>query len=337
MKKNLKFFGILLLALSLVLVTACGNGNDNKSSDSDNDKESKDTVTIKTKDGTTEVKKNPKRVVALEFSFVDSLAALGIKPVGVADDDDKSRILEPIRDKIGDYTSVGARKQPSLEKISDLNPDLIIADNNRHKGIKKDLEKIAPTLVLSSFDSDYKENLDAFETIAKAVGKEKEGQERLDEHNDKIDKYKKEIKLDKDEPVLAAVASKSGLLGHPESSYVGQFLKELGFNNALDKTETENLSKYLQGPYLQINEEVLSDIDPGRMFIMVDKGENDPDYKKQTESKVWQDLDAVKNDRVNTVDRNTWARARGLISSEDIAKELVEISKENNEDNGQQN
>ena len=73
--------------------------------------------------------------------------------------------------------------------------------------------------MLPSFDSDYKENLDAFETIAKAVGKEKEGQERLDEHNDKIDKYKKEIKLDKDEPVLAAVASKSGLLGHPESSY----------------------------------------------------------------------------------------------------------------------
>ncbi|MGE6909754.1 iron citrate ABC transporter substrate-binding protein, partial [Staphylococcus warneri] len=35
----------------------------------------------------------------------------------------------------------------------------------------------------------------------------------------------------------------------------------------------------------------------------------------------------VKNDCVDVVDRDLWARARGLISSEEMAKELVEISK----------
>ncbi|WP_342610413.1 ABC transporter substrate-binding protein [Staphylococcus hsinchuensis] len=332
MKYSKKFLSLVVLMVAVLVLTACGSVSDNEAGKSKNNKSSKDTVSIKHDEGTTKVPKNPKKVVALEFSFVDALAALDIKPAGVADDGDKKRILPSIREKIGDYKSVGARKQPNLEEISNQKPDLIIADSNRHKGIKKDLEKIAPTIFLPSFDSDYKDNIEAFKTIAKAVGKEDKGKERLDKHDKLMDKYSKKITMDKSEPVLPAVASKSGLLAHPENTYVGELLKELGFKNALNKTKTDNLSKYLKGPYLQLNSEVLSDIDPGRMFIMTAKGKNDPDLKKQEKDAVWKDLKAVKNDRVSVVDRNTWARARGIISSEEIAKELVEISKERQKD-----
>lgn len=335
MKHSYKIMGILFLTLTLVILAACGSVSDNDSSKSDKGDDNKEGVTIKHDGGTTKVAKDPKRVVALEFSFVDALAALNVKPVGVADDGDKNRILKPIRKEIGDYTSVGARKQPNLEEISNQKPDVIIADTNRHKGIQKDLEKIAPTIMLPSFDSDYKDNIEAFKTIAKAVGKEDKGKERLKEHDELMDKYSKEITMDKKQSVLPAVVAKSGLLAHPENTYVGQLLKELGFNNALNKTKTNNLSKYLKGPYLQLNAEVLSDINPGRMFIMADKGENDPNLKKQENDPVWQDLDAVKNNRVSVVDRNTWARARGIISSEEIAKQLVDISKEEKKDNQQ--
>lgn len=335
MKQRSKWMGLLLITLTLILLAACGKVSDNGSDQSKKDDKSKNGTTIKHDGGTTNIDKKPKRVVVLEFSFVDALAALDIKPVGVADDGKKDRILAPIREKIGDYQSVGARKQPNLEEISNQKPDLIIADSNRHKGIQKDLEKIAPTIMLPSFDSDYKDNLEAFKTIAKATGEEDKGKERLKEHNELMDKYKKEITMDKSQPVLATVIAKSGLLAHPENTYVGELLKELGFNNALNKTETDNLSKYLKGPYLQLNSEVLSDINPGRMFIMVDKGKADPNLKKQEEEPVWQSLDAVKNDRIAIVDRNTWARARGIISSEEIAKQLVEISKDEKNDKQQ--
>ncbi|MBO1205867.1 MULTISPECIES: ABC transporter substrate-binding protein [Staphylococcus] len=334
MKHKAKWMGLLFLTLTALLLVACGKVGGNDSDESNKESKSKDSVAIKHEGGTTHIDKKPQRVVSLEFSFVDALAALDIKPVGVADDGKKDRILKPIRDKIGDYKSVGARKQPNLEEISNQKPDLIIADSNRHKGIQQDLEKIAPTIMLPSFDSDYKDNIEAFKTISKAVGKEDKGKDRLKEHNELMDKYKKEITMDKSQPVLATVIAKSGLLAHPENTYVGDLLKELGFNNALNKTETDNLSKYLKGPYVQLNSEVLSDINPGRMFIMVDKGKNDPNLKKQEEEPVWQSLDAVKNDNVSVVDRNTWARARGIISSEEIAKQLVDISK--NEQNDKQ-
>lgn len=336
MKHSFKFMSVLILALTVVLLTACGSGNDKDTGESKRDNANKVDVMIKHDGGTTKLDKNPERVVALEFSYVDALAALDIKPVGIADDDKKDRILKPIREKIGDYKSVGLRKQPNLEEISNQKPDLIIADTNRHKGIQKDLEKIAPTILLPSFDSDYKDNLDAFKTIAKAVGEEDKGKERLKEHQDLMSEYSKEITMDKSEPVLATVIAKSGLLSHPENTYVGELLKELGFKNALNKTETDNLAKYLKGPYLQLNSEVLSDINPGRMFIMVDEGKEDPNLKKQEQDPVWKNLDAVKNNKVSIFDRNTWARARGIISSEEIAKQLVEVSKTKNNDKQQQ-
>ncbi|MGQ5220295.1 Fe(3+) dicitrate ABC transporter substrate-binding protein [Staphylococcus equorum] len=336
MKHSFKFMSVLILALTVVLLTACGSGNDKDTGETKRDNANKVDVMIKHDGGTTKLDKNPERVVALEFSYVDALAALDIKPVGIADDGKKDRILKPIREKIGDYKSVGLRKQPNLEEISNQKPDLIIADTNRHKGIQKDLEKIAPTILLPSFDSDYKDNLDAFKTIAKAVGEEDKGKERLKEHRDLMSEYSKEITMDKSEPVLATVIAKSGLLSHPENTYVGELLKELGFKNALNKTETDNLAKYLKGPYLQLNSEVLSDINPGRMFIMVDEGKEDPNLKKQEQDPVWKNLDAVKNNKVSIFDRNTWARARGIISSEEIAKQLVEVSKTKNNDKQQQ-
>lgn len=336
MKHSFKFMSVLILALIVVLLTACGSGNDKDTGESKRDNANKVDVMIKHDGGTTKLDKNPERVVALEFSYVDALAALDIKPVGIADDGKKDRILKPIREKIGDYKSVGLRKQPNLEEISNQKPDLIIADTNRHKGIQKDLEKIAPTILLPSFDSDYKDNLDAFKTIAKAVGEEDKGKERLKEHQDLMSEYSKEITMDKSEPVLATVIAKSGLLSHPENTYVGELLKELGFKNALNKTETDNLAKYLKGPYLQLNSEVLSDINPGRMFIMVDEGKEDPNLKKQEQDPVWKNLDAVKNNKVSIFDRNTWSRARGIISSEEIAKQLVEVSKTKNNDKQQQ-
>ena len=48
-----------------------------------------------------------------------------------------------------------------------------------------DLNKIAPTIELKSFDGNYNENIDAFKTISKALGKEDEGKKRLDEHEKK--------------------------------------------------------------------------------------------------------------------------------------------------------
>ena len=107
--RGLKILSVIGLLFVLIATAACGNNSSSNSSK----ESSKDGVEIKHEEGTTKVPKHPKRVVVLEYSFVDALVALDVKPVGIADDN-KNRIIKPLRDKIGKYTSVGTRKKKSV-------------------------------------------------------------------------------------------------------------------------------------------------------------------------------------------------------------------------------
>ncbi|WP_347861292.1 ABC transporter substrate-binding protein [Salimicrobium sp. PL1-032A] len=148
MKRLVIFFSVIAATLFL---TACGSSEEDTTDGSGDSSDTKETRTIEHSMGETEISGTPENIVALEFSFVDNLASLGITPVGIADDEDSDRIIKPIREEIGDYTSVGTRKQPSLEVISSLQPDLIIADYQRHQDIYDQLSEIAPTIILPSF------------------------------------------------------------------------------------------------------------------------------------------------------------------------------------------
>ncbi|MEC8483370.1 MAG: Fe(3+) dicitrate ABC transporter substrate-binding protein, partial [Pseudomonadota bacterium] len=150
-------------------------------------------VTVEDSKGSFSLDYAPQRIVVLEFSFADALAAVGVAPVGIADDKDKNRVLPEVRDIIGDWQSVGTRSQPSLEVIASLKPDLIIADISRHEAVYDDLKKIAPTLILPSRRETYSDNLKAAAIIGKIVGKEQAMQERLALHRDKMATIAKQL------------------------------------------------------------------------------------------------------------------------------------------------
>jgi len=143
-------------------------------------------VTIKDAKGEFTLDKTPSRVVALEYSFVDALAQVGVSPVGVADDNKVDRILPQVREKIAAWQSVGTRSQPSLEVIASLKPDLIIADPSRHTAVFEELKKIAPTVMFDSRHESYQENLETAQKIGDLVGKSAEMKAKINEHNDYI-------------------------------------------------------------------------------------------------------------------------------------------------------
>ena len=60
--------------------------------------------------GSLTISGTPTRVVALEFSFVDDLAAIGVKPVGIADDNDATRIIPGVREVGVEHLDVGERQ-----------------------------------------------------------------------------------------------------------------------------------------------------------------------------------------------------------------------------------
>ncbi|MEW9673076.1 stalk domain-containing protein [Ammoniphilus sp. 3BR4] len=93
-------------------------------------------VSIQTTLGAVTLNKVPQRVVVLDMYLLDIITSLGIKPIGVAQEDPTNKSLPAYLDRQINhpFTWVGDRKQPSTEVIASLKPDLIIGDVN---GIKK--------------------------------------------------------------------------------------------------------------------------------------------------------------------------------------------------------
>ncbi|WP_423392275.1 ABC transporter substrate-binding protein [Burkholderia sp. LMG 21824] len=89
----------------------------------------------------------PQRVVALDFMFAESVIALDIVPVGMADTAFYPGWLGYQSDRLAHVTDIGSRQEPGLEAIAAVKPDLIIGVGFRHAPIFDALDRIAPTIL----------------------------------------------------------------------------------------------------------------------------------------------------------------------------------------------
>ncbi|MFI5713918.1 Fe(3+) dicitrate ABC transporter substrate-binding protein [Kribbella sp. NPDC051620] len=285
------------------------------SSDVNLDQCGKPTRTIKHDLGTTTITGNPARVVVLEYSFVDAMAAVGLSPIGVADDDKPKRIIEPIRSKVGKYTSVGLRATPNIQVITSLKPDLIIADSGRHKAIYAQLSKIAPTIAFPSLNGNYQQVLDSEMSSAIALNKCDEMKTRLAEHAKLLADLKAKVPAGQEAKALFVRASEKGFTGFPPKAYTPGVLAAVGIGTALpDENGDASVSLTL---------ETLTTTKPEVMFIAPNEGPTLADQWKK--SPLWQQIPAVKDNKTYEVDPDSWSRSRGLISAEVVAKQAIEL------------
>lgn len=264
--------------------------------------------------GVLELDAAPERVIALEFSFVDALANLDIAPIGVADDGDKTRVIEQIRARIGDdWVSLGSRSQPSLEVIASLKPDLIIADRERHEAIYEDLKRIAPTLILKSRGETYQDNLTAVVKVAAAFDRADEMQALVAEHSKKMDNFASQINADVS--VMFAVSSARGVTMHTPKAYAGGVVDRLGLRSPVPE-ETEDA-------YVRTTIERLVKANPD--YFLVGEYGDETVIDTFKENSLWGVMNAVKNDRYVETDPRLWSLNRGMIAAEIMAEEIIAL------------
>lgn len=267
-------------------------------------------VTVKDAKGEFTLDKTPSRVVALEYSFVDALAQVGVSPVGVADDNKVDRILPQVREKIAAWQSVGTRSQPSLEVIASLKPDLIIADPSRHTAVFEELKKIAPTVMFDSRHESYQENLETAQKIGDLVGKSSEMKVKINEHNDYIANIAKNLGV-QGKKASFGTSREDKFNIQNDNGYVGSFLTTLGF--APTKLNSDQA-------FVEINLEQLVMEKPEYLFIAHYRDESIA--RKWEAEPLWKAIPAVKANHVYSVDSDMWARGRGLEASKIMAKQI---------------
>ena len=273
-------------------------------------------VTVKDAKGEFTLDKTPSRVVALEYSFVDALAQVGVSPVGVADDNKVDRILPQVREKIAAWQSVGTRSQPSLEVIASLKPDLIIADPSRHTAVFEELKKIAPTVMFDSRHESYQENLETAQKIGDLVGKSSEMKAKINEHNDYIANIAKNLGV-QGKKASFGTSREDKFNIQNDNGYVGSFLTTLGF--APTKLNGDQA-------FVEINLEQLVMEKPEYLFIAHYRDESIA--RKWEAEPLWKAIPAVKANHVYSVDSDMWARGRGLEASKIMAKQIEDFVKQ---------
>ncbi len=269
-------------------------------------------VTIQHEGGETTFDAAPQRVVALEYSYIDALQSLGLQPVAYADDGVPAYLVQGLTD--AGAVAVGTRNEPSLEAISQLQPDLIIADLTRHSEIYDQLSQIAPTLLFDSYRGSYENQIAIFEQLSQVLRQEAAGQQVIDDALVALAEART-LTEGHARSVVIGVLHSGGFTAHSNASFKGSLLAELGLSTTLEpQAEEIQFLMDLEG---------LVTLAP-EAFVITCAPEDNQILTDWVNAPVWQQLDAVKNQQVYVFNRDLWSKARGLLALHLVLRDAAE-------------
>lgn len=284
MKKILIPFMLLLV----LIISACSNGATEKKTEDSASKDSKSgTITYQSETGPVEVPANPKRVVLLS-GFTGNVIDLGVNVVGV---DVWSKNNPTFEKELKDVAEVS---DENLEKIIELNPDLIIGLSNI-KNLDK-LKEIAPTVTYTWGKLDY---LTQHVEIGKLLNKEKEAQAWVDDFKKRAQATGEEIraKIGEDATVSVIEAYDKDLYVFGNNWARGTEILYQAMNLKMPEKVKEMA---LKSGYYAISAEVLPEY-AGDYVILSKYAEADASFQ---ETETYKNIPAVKNNHVFTMTGN---------------------------------
>lgn len=195
--------------------------------------------------GTTKIQGVPQRVVALDYGTVDALDALGVDLVGLP----KSGKLPSYLDKFKDdkYGNTGSVKEPDLEAINNLKPDVIFISGRMADYYDK-LSEIAPTINIAIEGADY---IDSFANAMNTYGE-------IFDKTDKVNSLVNNVKTKAEEvnakanglTANAVMVNGRTLSAFGIGSRYGLLFNELGFTPAETGLTTSTHGQEISYEYL---------------------------------------------------------------------------------------
>lgn len=322
-----KLLHVSLVLLSILMITAaCGSKNSNNAnSETSNNASPADPIIIKHGKGETTLDKPAVRVVALEWIYSEELIALGIQPVGNADNKEYKIWVTDEATLADSVTDVGLRWEPNLETIASLQPDLIISNTDNNDAIYNQLNDIAPTIEFDPYPNEgdaYTGMVNDFKTIAAAVGKSAEADKvlaDLDEHYEAAKKKLAAAGKDNFNYVITQAFSSQNsatLRMFTDTSTVVQTLNRIGL------TSDWKSNKFEKYGFTDATFESLPAVSDSNFIYIVQEDDNvfGDSVKDNT---VWNGLNFVKENRTYAIDGDTWTFG-GPLSSKALVDRVVD-------------
>jgi iron complex transport system substrate-binding protein len=269
--------------------------------------------------GETAVPTQPKRVVALDQSFVDAALTLETPLVGYttyrAIEGGLPEYLGPLAARYGtEAVSVGRLEEPSLEQVAALEPDLILSAKVRHEALYGQLSRIAPTVFSETTGPTWKENL---RLAGRALGKEDLAETRIADYERRATGIGREIAAASGGalPTVSIVrfAGEDTVRLYSEKSYSGIVLHDVGFPRPAAQPTTDKIA-------VDVSPERILDLDADHIFVATWPDATTDGPKAQfTSNPLWSRLTGAQHD----VDDLTWMSAVGLEGAHTVLDDLA--------------
>ncbi len=265
-----------------------------------------ETITITHELGETPVTTNPQKVVVFDYGILDALDSLGVNVIGVV----QSGLPDYLTKYAGEeYSSIGTLKEPDMEAIFALTPDLIII-SGRQADYYEELNKIAPTIHLGIDNADYlgsfKNNMDI---LGQIFGKEKEVSSKVEEIEKAIAELNAKV-TEKNINGLITLANDGAFSVYGQESRFGIIHKEFGVT-PVDTT----IDAGTHGQKATF--EYVAEKNPQYLFV-VDRAAvtgGNTSAKELFDNELVARTDAYKNDNIVYLDPTIWYTSVGGFTS----------------------
>lgn len=296
------------LALMAFLSFSC-KGNQEKESTDD-----RNVITVKHQSGTTEVVEYPKNTVILNYGIADTFEELGIDFKGTS----KAVLPSYLKDLDPSIVDVGNIVTPNMEKINELDPELIII-SGRQAAMYEEFLKLAPTLNLNVDMSDYMESFKENQRIiGRLFDKTEEVEKELKEIDARIEKIRKET-LNMDKKALIVLTNEGRMSAYGSGSRFGIIHDVFGLP-AVD--EAIEVSTHGQS----ISNEFIQEKNPDYLFV-IDRGaaiKREALNKESFANDLIKTTNAYKNDKIIFLSPDIWYLSGGGLKSIKLMIDEVE-------------
>lgn len=305
MKKKLLRSLIGLMAIGL-LVTGCGSDKSG-AKQAESTKPQEEFITIKDQQQEeVKIKKDLTSVVVFDMGSLDTMDELGegSKVVGVP-----TQNLPNYLKSYDKTESVGGIKEPDLEKINQLQPDLIII-SGRQEDFKEQLSRIAPTIYLG-VDSTrvFQSTSENIQTIGKIFGKEQQAKKEISQLETAIQQVKQQAEKS-NRRTLMTLVNEGKLSAFGEGSRFAIVHDTFGFKQADDKIEASTHGQ-------SVSYEYVLDQNPDVIFV-VDRTKaigGDDSHNHVAENELVKQTVAGKENRVISLQPDVWYLSGGGLQS----------------------
>lgn len=288
-----------------------------------------DTRTVEHALGETQVPAQPQRIVTTDGLALSFLVALEEQPIASATTGagEFPETLAPLVE--GEVRPLGDPENGlPYERIAEIGPDLIIGYDALMEVADSDayakLSEIAPTLAVAFNQSD---RLEPMLDFGRALGKTDEAEAELEEFDAFIERSAQRLGGDPGTVAVMDASAPGTFTLYSEDFYFSSLVARLGFEFAPEVQQIEGYDE--EGARAEeLSLERLPLLESAETIVALDPsgfGEEDTNaFQELLGNPLWQQLPAVRNDRVVTVSRLDVFGNSGIIGYEEVIEKFVE-------------